>query len=87
MCFTSFRNRLKNDPLVSFSVLFRNECKFILDLPIMYGYCVYPVMSKSPKQLPNCMEIAGKSVVVIVFSYVLCDVRGYTVTVFYCRST
>ena len=29
----------------------------------MYIYCVYPVISKSPKQLTNCLKIAATSVV------------------------
>jgi hypothetical protein len=32
----------------------------------MYVYCVYPVMSKSPKQVLTCLKIAETSVVVIV---------------------
>jgi hypothetical protein len=31
----------------------------------MHVYCVYPAMSKSPKQLANYLEIAETSVVVI----------------------
>ena len=29
----------------------------------MYVYCVYPAISKGPKQLPNCLKIAETSVV------------------------
>ena len=29
----------------------------------MYTYCVYPAISKSPKQLPNCLKIAETSIV------------------------
>jgi hypothetical protein len=32
----------------------------------MYLYCVYPAISKSPKQLPNCLKIAETSVILIV---------------------
>jgi len=55
----------------------------------IYIYCVYSAMSESPKQLPNCMEIAETSVVLIIFKGVLCEVRAYTytVTVSFCRST
>ena len=41
----------------------------------MYVYCVYPAISKSPKQLPNCLKIAETSVVLIVFIGVICDKR------------
>ena len=34
----------------------------------MYVYCVYPAISKSPKQLPNCLKIAETSVVLNVFN-------------------
>jgi len=37
----------------------------------MYAYCVYPAVSKSPKQLSNCLKIAETSVVPIVFNRVL----------------
>ena len=37
----------------------------------MYVYCVDPAMSKSPKQLPNCLQIAETKV------------RSYTVTISY----
>ena len=53
----------------------------------MYVYCVYPAISKSPKQLPNCLKRAEISVVLIVFNGVLCDVSAYTVTISFCRST
>ena len=53
----------------------------------MYVYCVYPAMSKSPKQLSNCLLRAEVGVVLIVFDGVLCDVRAYTVTVSYRCST
>ena len=53
----------------------------------MTVYCVYSAISKSPKQLPNFLKIAETSVVLIVFNGVVCDVRAYTVTVSFCRST
>jgi hypothetical protein len=53
----------------------------------MYLYCVDPAMSKSPKQLPDCLKIAETSVVLIVLNDVLCEVCVYTVTVSYHRST
>ena len=34
------------------------------DFPVL---CVYPAISKSPKQLPNCLKIHETSVVLIVF--------------------
>jgi hypothetical protein len=33
-----------------------------------YIYCVYPAMSKSPKQLPNCLQRAETSIVLIVIN-------------------
>ena len=53
----------------------------------MYVYCVYPAMSKSPKQLPNCLKITETNFVIIVFNDVLCEVCTYTVTVSYRHST
>ena len=53
----------------------------------MYVYYVYPAISKSPKQLPNCLKRAEISVVLIVFNGHPCDVSAYTVTVSCCRST
>ena len=55
----------------------KNECKLILNLTTMYVYCVYPAISKGPKQLPNCLKIAQTIVVLNVFK----DVSAYTVTV------
>jgi hypothetical protein len=63
---------------MSFSVLFRNECKLILYVPTMYVYCTYSAMSRSPKQVQNCLMIAETSVVIIGFNAVLCEVRAYT---------
>jgi hypothetical protein len=40
----------------------------------MHVYCVYPAISKSPKQLPNCLKIAETNVVLIIFNGVICDV-------------
>ena len=40
----------------------------------MYINCVYPSISKGPKQQPNCVKIAETSVVLIVFNSVICDV-------------
>ena len=53
----------------------------------MYIYVVYPAISKCPKQLSNCLDIAEASVVSIISNGVLCDASAYTVTVCYCRST
>ena len=39
----------------------------------MYVYCVYPAISKGPKQLPNCLKIAETSVVLSVFKGVICE--------------
>ena len=38
---------------------------------------------QSPKQLANCIKRAETGVVLIVFDGTLCDVRAYTVTVFF----
>jgi hypothetical protein len=35
-------------------------------------------ISKSPKQLPNCLQIDDTSVGLIVFIGVICDVSAYT---------
>jgi hypothetical protein len=69
----------KREPLVSFSVLFRNACKYILYLETIYAYCVYPVKLNSPKQLPICVKRAETSVVVIVCDGVLYEVRAYRI--------
>ena len=54
----------------------------------MYIYnCVYPAMSKSPKQEPSCLKIAETSIIIIFFKGVLYAVHTYTVTISYCRST
>ena len=43
----------------------------------MYVYCIYRVISKSPKKRSNCLKRAETSVVLIVFDCVLCEVRAY----------
>ena len=48
----------------------------------MYVYCIYFSLSKSPKQLQNCLKIAETIIVLIVFNDVICDVSAYTVTVY-----
>ena len=53
----------------------------------MYVYCIYSALSKSSKQLQNCMKIAETIIVLIVFNDVICDVSTYTVTVSFCCST
>jgi hypothetical protein len=50
---TSFRNRQNSEPLASFSCLFRSEYTWILYLPTMYVYCVYPAMSKKSENLSD----------------------------------
>jgi hypothetical protein len=72
---------LETDRRASFSSLFRSEWKLILYSTTMYVYCVYPAISKSPKQLPNFLKIAETSVVLIVFNCVVCDVSAYTVAI------
>jgi len=44
-------------------------------------------MLKSPKQLSNCLKIALKGAVLIIFHDVFCAVRAYTAAVSYRRST
>jgi hypothetical protein len=56
----------------------------ILYLTTMYVYCVYPAISRGPKELPNFLKIAETCVVLNVF---ICDVSAYTVTVSFCCST
>jgi hypothetical protein len=59
----------------------------------IYMYCIYRGMSKAPKKLSNCLKRTERSVVLIVFECVLCEVRAYklisinAVTVSYRRST
>ena len=48
-----YKNKIK---IKSSPSLFRSECKLILYSPTMYGYYVYPAISKGPKQLPNCLK-------------------------------
>ena len=79
-----FARALETDRRAS---LFRSECKLILYSTTMYIYCVYPAISKSPKQLLSFLKIAETSVVLIVFNGVVCDVSAYTVIVSFCRST
>ena len=63
--------------MASFSAPFHSEWVQIkLYFRTMYLYCVYPAMSKIPKQLPNCLTRT-----------VLCDISVYTVTVSYHCST
>jgi len=50
-------------------------------------YCSYPAMSKSPKQLPNCLKWAETSVILINFNVDLCEVKAYTDNVSYRCST
>jgi hypothetical protein len=40
-----------------FATLFPSECRLILYLATMNVYYVYPAISKSPKQLPNCLKL------------------------------
>ena len=35
----------------------------------MYVYCIYSALSKSPKQLQNCLKIAETIIVLIVCAY------------------
>ena len=62
---------------------FLYECKYILYFQTMYVYCFYAVMLNSSKQLPNCVARAETSIVPIVFSDVLYEVRAYVIIVSY----
>ena len=57
--------------LTIFSYLFLSEWKRNIYFSIMYVYCIYPVISKAPKKLSNCLKRAETSVVLIVFDCVL----------------
>ena len=45
------------------------DIKFICTT--MYIYCVYPAMSKNPKQLLNCLKIRTTSVIRIIYIYII----------------
>ena len=64
----------------------RTLCEFILPVPQRLEMnCIfsdnanilYRVMSKASKQLSNCLKRKETSVVLIIFDYVLCEVRAY----------
>jgi hypothetical protein len=59
----------------------------MLYLLTIYAYCIYPALSKSPKQLPNCLKRARTIVVLIAFIGIFYDVGGYAVTIFYRNSS
>jgi hypothetical protein len=59
----------------------------MLCVPTMYMYCVYPAMSKRPKQLLDCLKIAETNVVLIVLNGVLYHASAYTVIISFCCST
>ena len=52
----------------------------------MYVYCVNLAISKSSKQLPNCLKITEASIILIVFIGVICDLSTYIVTISFCSS-
>jgi len=78
--YTSFRNVKKSGHYTSLSDMFHSDWKWIIYFPKIYIYCIYRVMSKAPKQESNCLKSEEKSVVLIVFGYVLCEVRVYKLT-------
>ena len=45
----------------------------------MCVYCVYPAMSKSPKQQSTGLQRAETSVVLIIFSGILSHIRFWTI--------
>ena len=73
----------------SFSGLFCSGCKVISYLPTVHVYYIYPTVSQSPKQVPNCLKNSGntQSFVIIVFNGVLCEVLTNTIALSHCRST
>ena len=66
--------------------MFRSECKLNLYLTTMYVYCVYPAISKSTKELPNCLKIAEMKQVSFK-SFSLVSTVTIPVIVSFCRST
>ena len=46
----------------------------------MYIVLIYPVISKAPKHLTNCLKIVETSVILSVFKSAMCDVSAYMVT-------
>jgi len=52
---------VEKQPVTSFSVLFRRECKLFFILSRMYLYCIDPAKSKNSQQLPNCKMRRSKS--------------------------
>ena len=73
--YTSFRNVTKREHYMSLSDLFHSDWKWIIYFPKIYTYCIYHVMSNAPKQQSHCLNTEKTSVVLIVFGYVLCEVR------------
>jgi hypothetical protein len=65
----------------AFLLVPKTHANTFLYLTTMYVCCVYPAISKSLKQLSNCLKIAVTRVVLSVFKGVICDVSAYTVTV------
>ena len=53
--------------MASLSGLCHSECKLILYLLTVHVYCVYPAISKRPKQLTNCLNRTETSLVLIGF--------------------
>jgi hypothetical protein len=75
---------------MGFTVILDHACQVFMGKKMsLYIYCVYPAISKGPKQPPNCLKIAEISVVLDVFKGVICDVGTDTVsvTVSFCCST
>ena len=68
---SNFRKKKKSETLVGFSDLFYIDNVQCTDRPS----CVYPVLSKSAKQLSSCLQIAETKVFPIVFNSVLYHVR------------
>jgi hypothetical protein len=51
--------------------------------PTMYVYCIYPAMSNSSKQLPNCLSRTETNAVLINFDCVLYDVLWVSKNIFF----
>ena len=61
---TQFRNKYKEEPVLSVPVLFRRNYRYIL--PIMYIYCVYNAMSKVQKQLLKYTMNRAETIIVLI---------------------
>ena len=80
----SFKTGRKTRLLLTFLPYFAASANELYIFSTMYVYCVYPAMSK---QLPHCIKRGEKSLVLIGFDGILCDICVYTVSISYHRSS